>query len=142
MLSCRGMRDGLDGIRAALATIPEGELTALQATADESPHLAPGGRTITLCRCAAQSPAKNALDHMLRVPDCCLDRVRHSLFVSGSARALIRSRIASSRAWMSAWIDSVLIGPPSAPCAPAHTFPSISVAQTCSRTTCTRRPEA
>ena len=37
MLSCRGMRDGLDGIRAALATIPEGELTALQATADESP---------------------------------------------------------------------------------------------------------
>ena len=36
------MGDDLDGIRAALAAIPDALLVALQATADESPHLAPG----------------------------------------------------------------------------------------------------
>ena len=41
-LSCRGMGDGLDGIRTALAAISDTELTALQAAADECPQLVPG----------------------------------------------------------------------------------------------------
>ena len=36
------MGDELHGIRAALPAIPETELAALQATADESPQFAPG----------------------------------------------------------------------------------------------------
>ncbi len=36
------MSDGLDAIRAALAAIPEGELAALRATADDGTQFAPG----------------------------------------------------------------------------------------------------
>ena len=42
MLSCRGMDDELEGIRAACAAIPDALLVGLQGAADESPHLAPG----------------------------------------------------------------------------------------------------
>ena len=62
------MGDGLDGIRAALAAIHDALLVALQATADESPQLAPGLFAFLSHACDWELDRRRGRSYLLKGP--------------------------------------------------------------------------
>ncbi len=66
------MGDELDAIRAALAAIPEGELAALQAVAEDGPQFAPGLVAFLAHACDWELRRRHGHRFMLNAPNAAI----------------------------------------------------------------------